>query len=79
MSEIRFKATRRLHDSGFKELIKTGDLECDKDFGNDVVYVRIIAPTTIKIDCTKEGQYRLLVNKDDVEIDQSYEQLKEKL
>lgn len=29
MSEIRFRATRRLHDSGYRILGKSGDLEYD--------------------------------------------------
>ena len=78
MSEIRFKALRTLHDSGFRDLDKSGDLECEMDFGSDVVYVRITEPTTIKIDCTKDGTYRLLVDKNHVELNEFAQPRKDK-
>lgn len=60
MGEIRFKTTRRLHDSGFRMLDKSGDLEYDLIHPSvDAIRLTITEPTSIGIDCEKDGTYRL--------------------
>lgn len=61
MSEIRFKATRRLHDSGFRVLRKEGDLQYDLDSSsNDGVWIDVLKPGRVLVDCNKQGVYRLV-------------------
>ncbi len=65
MSEIKFKATRRLHDSGYRMLEKSGDMEYDlANTSNDVVYLTVAKPGTVRIDCMKDGTYRVFFDKD---------------
>ena len=65
MAEIHFKATRRLHDSGYRMMDKSGNLEYDlADTSYDVIWLTITEPSSIKIDCQKDGTYRILFEED---------------
>lgn len=60
MSEIRFKATRRKHDSGFRLLEKTGDLDYDQDpKAKDGVWIVTKDHSRIFVDCSMDGTFRL--------------------
>ena len=56
--EIRFKATKRKHSSGFAEIKKSGNLEYDSDpLSNDGIWLYLFNGSRIFIDCdykTKE-------------------------
>lgn len=57
---IRFKATRRMHDSGYRILDKSGDLEYDlMATDGDAIWLNITKPARILIDCDKDGTYNI--------------------
>ena len=65
MAIIKFKATRRLHESGFRMLDKSGDLEYDlMNTDKDGIWITVTEPQSIKIDCERDGRYRLLFEED---------------
>lgn len=65
MGEIKFKATRRMHDSGYRLMEKSGDMEYDlANTSGDVVWITITKPTDVRIDCEKDGTYRIFFNSD---------------
>lgn len=59
---IKFKATRRMHDSGYRLMEKSGHLAYDllDHSPNDVVWITVTEPQSIKIDCERDGTYRLM-------------------
>lgn len=58
MSKITFKATRRLHDSGYRVLDKSGDLQYDLIHpSQDAIWLTITEPQSIIIDCDRSGKY----------------------
>lgn len=72
MSEITFKATRRLHSSGYRQLEKAGNLEYDMDANStDGVWIMVNKPTRIMIDCDKSGTYHLKFDSDKVDLEES--------
>lgn len=65
MSKISFKATRRMHDSGYRMLDKSGDLEYDlMATDGDAIWLTITEPQRIIIDCDKDGTYNLKFDND---------------
>lgn len=67
MGEIKFKATRRMHDSGYRFMEKSGDLEYDlSDRSGDVVWLTVEKPTSIRIDCERDGTYRVFFDNEDM-------------
>lgn len=68
MSEIKFKATRRKHGSGYREIEKSGDLRYDFD-PNSKDGIWLHAPDgrrLIMIDCDyKTGVFSLKFNGED--------------
>lgn len=57
MAEIKFKATRRKHDSGYRSIAKSGDLQYDADpLSNDGIWLWLKDGnrTRIMIDCNNE-------------------------
>jgi hypothetical protein len=70
MSEITFKATRRLHSSGYRHLEKSGNLEFDMDaHSSDGVWIMTNAATMIMIDCDKSGTYHLKFQSEKVQLE----------
>lgn len=52
MSEIKFKATRKKHDSGYAVIDKTGDLKYDQDkYSKDGIWLYPKTGERIMIDC----------------------------
>lgn len=67
LKQIRFKAERRLHDSGYRVMEKSGDLEYDhRAEDSDVIDIRTKGPTSIRIDCEKNGTYRVFFDGDEL-------------
>lgn len=70
MAEIKFKATRRLHSSGWRALEKSGDLQYDMDANSsDGIWIYVNKPTRVMIDCDKQGYFYLKFKGDSVEIE----------
>jgi len=59
--EIRFKATRRKHDSGYRIIEKRGDMEYDADRNSkDGIWLWLPDLGRISIDCDgKTGEFRV--------------------
>lgn len=69
MAEIKFKATRRKHDSGYRCIAKSGDLQYDADpLSNDGIwlYLKYGHGTRVFIDCDNEtGIFSIKFDGDD--------------
>lgn len=64
MSTIKFKATRKMHDSGYRLLDKSGELEYDLMANDrDAIWITITEPQRILIDCNKDGTYNVKFDK----------------
>ena len=70
MSEIKFKATRLKHDSGYAVIDKTGDLKYDQDkYSKDGIWLYTKNGERIMIDCDfKTKTFTLKFNGDDFEV-----------
>lgn len=61
--EIRFKATKRKHNSGYAEIDKSGDLQFDQDSSKDIISIYVKDVGKISIDCDyKTKTFRLFCN-----------------
>ena len=61
--EIKFKATRRKHSSGWAEIDKRGDLKFDQDPSRDVISLYLKSGGRINIDCDyKTKEFRLFTD-----------------
>lgn len=62
--EIKFKATRKKHDSGWAEIQKSGDLIFDRaGDSSDVIIFYLKDGGEVKIDCDfKTKEFRLLID-----------------
>lgn len=70
MSEIKFKATRRKHSSGYAIIEKSGDLQFDQDKNSkDGIWLYPKNGERIFIDCDfKTKQFKLHFSPEDFEI-----------
>lgn len=72
MGKIQFKATRRLHDSGYRLLDKSGDLKYDQDANSrDGVWLYIKGGGRVFVHCKKDGTYELMFDDDKFELEPS--------
>ena len=62
--EIKFKATRKKHDSGWAEIQKSGNLEFDRaGYSSDVIVCYLKDGGEVKIDCDfKTKEFRLMIS-----------------
>lgn len=69
MAEIKFKATRLKHDSGYAVIDKTGDLKFDQDeHSKDGIWLYSKFGSRIMIDCDfKTKTFTLKFNGEDFE------------
>ena len=67
MAEIKFKATRKKHSSGYAYLQKSGDLQYDGDENSkDGIWLYLNKGGRIFIDCNyKTKEFRLVIEDDD--------------
>lgn len=77
MAEIRFKATRRHHSSGYREITKSGDLDYDQDSNShDGIWLQPDTGDRIFIDCdAKTGEFRIVFVESN--FDKNYQSSKE--
>lgn len=72
MAEIKFKATRRKHSSGYREIDKSGDLQYDFDpNSSDGIWIHLKdgSRTRVMIDCDhKTGVFSLKFDGDKFEV-----------
>jgi len=67
--EIKFKATKRKHSSGWADIEKHGDLEFDHDkFSRDGIWLYLKSGNRIFIDCDyKTKEFRIVFQEEDFE------------
>jgi len=70
MSEIKFKATRRKHSSGWREIEKSGDLQFDGDRNSrDGIWLYPKNGKRIFIDCDNAtGVFRIVFDDKEFEV-----------
>lgn len=68
MVEIKFKVTRCKHESGWRLIDKSGDLQYDLDANaKDGIWIMVTKPGRIFIDCEKTGMFRIVFGSEQVE------------
>ena len=69
---VQFKATRRLHDSGYRILEIKDESGKIRSQGSDVIHLQLGGSmgSWISIDCQKDGTFRIFGNGIELELDE---------